>query len=105
MEVRTKKGKIQFNGIIDTNTETIFRYGYCANFAKILHQRMPKLLLSYVKRRGNIDHWFCTNKNMDMYYDITGCHSKDEFMNVHQYNEGVKLHNDIEMDEYYNINM
>lgn len=105
--IRTKKGRIQYTGKIDDNTITIFCYGYCANFAKVLHQKYPKLLLSYViGPHGEIDHWFCYDPSINSYYDITGKYSKENFYKYHNYSDdNCETVIDCELDEYYSIGM
>lgn len=103
--VHTNMGHIMFNGCIDRNARIIFTRGYCANFAKILHQRTGMLLCYITIDSSYIDHWFCYNTHNDLYYDINGPKSKDEFEQFYEYRSNVEYTIDCSIEEYYSIDM
>lgn len=96
--LRTNIGYVQFTGKLDKNTEYIFSFGYCANFAKILSDNRDDLNLAYIQTNDEIDHWFCVSDD-EYIYDIMGKHCHDDFYNIYNYSTDSSIHISPERDD------
>lgn len=106
--IRTNIGNVEFTGKLDKNSEYIFSFGYCANFAKILHDNCNDMKLAYIETNNEIDHLFCIFNDGHI-YDILGKHSVNDFYDTYNYSIDSSIgilssYDDIRFQKLYRVN-
>ena len=94
LTLRTSRGIIEWElGKLETSVK-VFKYGYCANFAKVLHQHIPQSLLCVIVYGGIPQHFLC--KLGSNYLDIEGVFTQHQLMSQWDY---CDICDDIELVE------
>jgi hypothetical protein len=93
LQLRTSQGTVDWKlGDLSTSS-SVFLYGYCSNFARVLQLRRPKLELCVViDKRGSPDHYLL--KDEKSYLDARGRLTESDLLSY----EG-EVCDDIELEE------